>query len=176
MSAEQRRRSVINAALTAFSRDGYAGTSTEDIAKAAGISQPYLFRLFPTKKALFLATIQRCGERIAETFAAAAEGHEGEGALEAMGHAYSDLMHDRELLLLELQMFAACAERDVQEAVRAIFRQLWAQVQAACGRPNDEIARFFALGMLCNVVAAMELAQVQEPWARAMAMMPSEGA
>lgn len=172
LSAEQRRRSIVDAAVIAFARDGYAGTSTEDIAKAAGISQPYLFRLFPTKKALFLATVRRCGERIAETFAAAAEGHEREAALEAMGHAYIELMHDRDLLLLELQMFAACGDEDVQEAVRGVFRRLWAQVQAACGRPAGEVVSFFATGMLCNVAAAMELPALDEPWAQAMALMP----
>ena len=66
MSAEERREMVLEAAVAAFALRGMAGTSTEDVARSAGISQPYLFRLFPTKKALFLALVERCHLRIEE--------------------------------------------------------------------------------------------------------------
>ena len=56
MSAEERREMVLEAAVAGFAVRGMAGTSTEDVARSAGISQPYLFRLFPTKKACLLYT------------------------------------------------------------------------------------------------------------------------
>jgi AcrR family transcriptional regulator len=172
LSAEERRTAVVRAAVAAFARTGYAGTSTEEIASAAGISQPYLFRLFPTKKALFLAAVERCCERISTTFAEAAAGHEGEDGLQAMGRAYVDLLHDRELLLLQLQMYAACEDTEVRAATRDTFRRLWAQVEVATGRPVEELVSFFAAGMLCNVAAAMDLPGLDEPWAVAMTGAP----
>ena len=58
-TAAERRDAVLRAAQVAFARGGLHGTSTEEIAEAAGISQPYLFRLFGTKKKLFVASVER---------------------------------------------------------------------------------------------------------------------
>src|ERR1700739_4407802 len=79
MSAVERREMVLEAAVAEFAIHGLAGTSTENVARRAGISQPYLFRLFPTKKALFLALVDRCFRRVQGTLTAAAgEPHRGE--------------------------------------------------------------------------------------------------
>src|SRR5918911_4343248 len=92
LSAEERRDTVLDAALEAFAAAGYEGTSTEDIARAAGISQPYLFRLFGTKKELFKASVSRCFRRTLDAFQQAAEGLRGEDALKAIGTKYADEM------------------------------------------------------------------------------------
>src|ERR687884_1363542 len=99
MSAEERREAVLAVAVAEFGRLGLHGTSTETIAAAAGISHPYLFRLFGTKKDLFLACLERCHVRLQATFTAAAEGAPEGGALEAMGDAYTELLADRPWLL-----------------------------------------------------------------------------
>jgi AcrR family transcriptional regulator len=88
MSAADRRDAVLDAALVEFADGGYAGTSTEDIARRAGISQPYLFRLFGTKKELYIASVTRCFRETLELFQRAAEGLRGEAALKAIGLAY----------------------------------------------------------------------------------------
>ncbi|MGI8973754.1 MAG: TetR/AcrR family transcriptional regulator, partial [Gaiella sp.] len=67
-TADERREAVLEAARPAFAAGGLHGTSTEDIAEAAGISQPYLFRLFGTKKKLFVANVERCMEETLQTF------------------------------------------------------------------------------------------------------------
>src|SRR5665213_530691 len=89
-SAAQRKGDVLDAAMIEFAEHGYEGTSTEDIARRAGISQPYLFRLFGTKKELFKANAARCLRETLEMFQRAAEGTRGEEALNAMGQAYVD--------------------------------------------------------------------------------------
>src|SRR5258708_23472919 len=94
MSADERRELVLEAALSEFAVSGLAGTSTEDVARRAGISQPYLFRLFPTKKALFLELVERCFRRVGDVFTAAAGDAVGEEALRAMGEAYAKLLED----------------------------------------------------------------------------------
>ena len=164
LSAEERREQVLEAALGEFAAKGLAGTSTEDVARAAGISQPYLFRLFPTKKALFVALVERCFGRVEGAFAAAAEDAVGEDALMAMGEAYEKLLEDRTLLLLQMQAYAACDDPAIREATRAGFKGLWTQVERLTGLPFDQVVDFFAMGMLMNVAAAMDLPAVDERW------------
>src|SRR5580704_769140 len=118
MPAAERRELVLNAAVAEFAMHGLAGTSTEDVARQAGISQPYLFRLFPTKKALFLALVERCFRRVSDTFAAAAEGLDGEEALMEMADSYTRLLDDRTLLLLQMQAYAACDDEEIRTATR----------------------------------------------------------
>src|SRR3954470_46285 len=107
LSAAERRSQILDAAMIEFADGGFHGTSTETIAERAGISQPYLFRLFGTKKELFIASIRRCFRETLETFQRAAEGKRGEEALEAMGEAYTALLADRSRLRLQMQAYAA---------------------------------------------------------------------
>ena len=164
MSAEERREMVLEAAVAEFARRGMAGTSTEDVARRAGISQPYLFRLFPTKKALFLTLVERCFQRIADSFAAAAGDKTGEEALAAMGDEYERLLENRTLLLLQMHAYAACEDLEIRAATRAGFKRLWGMVERVSGLPFDQVVSFFAMGMLINVAAAMDLPAVYERW------------
>jgi AcrR family transcriptional regulator len=164
MPAEQRRELVLGEAMAAFATHGYAGTSTEEVARRAGISQPYLFRLFPTKKALFLALVERCFRRVRDEFAAAAGELTGEEALTAMADAYEKLLDDRILLLLQMQAYAACEDPQIRDATRTGFRKLWEQVERITGLPYQTVVDFFAIGMLMNVAAAMNLPEVDGRW------------
>ncbi len=166
-TAEQRREAVLAAALDAFARGGLHGTSTEEIAAAAGISQPYLFRLFGTKKKLFLATIDRCMADTLELFRQAAGERRGQEALDAMGKAYLALVTtDRTRLLAQMEGYAACDDPDVRDAMRAGYGKLHLFVETVSGLDESAVARWFAGGMLLNVVAAMDLWGSHEPWAR----------
>ncbi|HTZ23645.1 MAG TPA: TetR/AcrR family transcriptional regulator [Streptosporangiaceae bacterium] len=164
MPAEQRRELVLGEAMTAFAAHGYAGTSTEEVARRAGISQPYLFRLFPTKKALFLALVERCFRRVRDEFAAAAGELTGEEALAAMADAYEALLDDRILLLMQMQAYAACEDPEIRDATRTGFRKLWEQIERITGLPYQTVVDFFAVGMLMNVAAAMNLPEVDGRW------------
>src|SRR5450432_2808882 len=169
MDPDERRDQVIAAALIEFAEGGLAGTSTEAIAVRAGISQPYLFKMFGTKRDLFIAASKRCFDNVSQTFITAAEGLAGEAALEAMGASYRSLITDRENLMGQLQMYAACNDAGVREFARDGFRKLYQLVERASGAPAEELAKFFAMGMLCNLSAALSLADVDEPWAQALA-------
>jgi len=164
-TAEERREEVLRAALEEFARQGLDGTPTEAIAKRVGVSQPYLFRLFGTKKQLFLAVVERCFERTLGAFRRAAEGLSGEEAMHAMGSAYADLLEDRTLLLAQLQAYVACQDPEVRSLVRDGFKRLAGFVAEASGAAPEAVRSFFATGMLMNVIAAMELDRVREPWA-----------
>src|SRR5919204_4997460 len=91
-SAEERREEILDAALAEFAAGGHSGTSTDPIARRAGVSQPYLFRLFGTKKDLFIATVRRCFAETRSVFVeAAAKVDRDEDVLAAMGRAYVPL-------------------------------------------------------------------------------------
>ncbi|HEV7208274.1 MAG TPA: TetR/AcrR family transcriptional regulator [Mycobacteriales bacterium] len=165
-SAEQRRETVLVAAGAEFATGGFQGTSTETIARKAGISQPYLFRLFPTKKDLFVATITRGFARVEGAFEQASAGQTGEDALCAMGEAYMVLLADRELLLTQLHAYASSDDPDVRAAAQAGFGHLWNTVDRIAGLPADRIKTFFAMGMLLNVAAALDLSSLDERWAQ----------
>jgi AcrR family transcriptional regulator len=168
-SAAERRETILAAAMVEFAERGLHGTSTEAIAKRAGISQPYLFRLFGTKKELFAATVTRCFRETLDMFQRAAEGKRGEEALSAMGSAYNEkLQSDRTRLRVQMQAYNACDDAEICELVRNGYGDLVAYVERVSGLPTEEIGRFFATGMLLNVFASMKLDERPEPWSEAL--------
>jgi len=163
-TAEQRRDEILDAAMVEFAERGLHGSSTEEIAKRAGISQPYVFRLFGSKKDLFKAAIARCFRETLETFQRAAEGLRGEEALHAMGAAYQDLLADRNRLRGQMQAYAACDDPELCSVARDGFGDIVAYVERVSGLPPEEVTRFFATGMLMNVMASMDLYARPEDW------------
>ncbi len=162
MSAGERRELVLDAAMIEFGIAGFVGTSTEAIARRVGVSQPYLFRLFPSKKALFLATNERCFRQVARLFEDAAKGLAGEEALLAMGTAYSGLLEDKAVLQMQLQMWAAaCQDEDIRDRARRGMGELWRVAQQISGADDHRIMQFLAGGMLLNVMAAMDLPRIK---------------
>jgi AcrR family transcriptional regulator len=157
-SAAERREELLTAAMERFAEGGFHGTSTEVIARDAGISHPYLFRLFRTKKELFLACDERACDKVIEAFRrAAAAAPEGE-KLTAMGEAYThELLPDRHALLMMMQGFAAASDPDIQERVRSKYAEIVAEVSRLSGAPPEEVFRFFAHGMLLNIITALDL-------------------
>jgi AcrR family transcriptional regulator len=166
-SKEERREAVLGAALEEFGDRGFHGASTENIARRAGISQPYVFRLFGTKQELFKAVVTRCFRETLEMFQRAAEGLRGAEALDAMGTAYVErLLNDRTRLRIQMQAYVACDDPEICEVVRAGFGDLVAYAEHVSGLPATQISRFFAQGMLLNVFASMGLTGDETtPWA-----------
>jgi AcrR family transcriptional regulator len=174
-TADERRTAVLAAAISEFARSGYAGTSTEAIARRAGISQPYLFRLFGTKKDLFVATYDLVGDRIIRELTSVSEGLEGEDALDAMGTAYVQLMQDPELLQVQLHGFAAApGDPDIARSCRRTFEVLAEVVYERTGLSDDELRGFFAMGMLINVMSAIDLLSISDHWAQNLCPKPEK--
>lgn len=169
LTADERRLEIIDRAVAAFAVGGLHGTSTESIARMAGITQPYLFRLFGTKRDLFIAALRAGFERMRLTFerAAAAAGGPAAGpeaVLMAMGHAYDGLLRDRTLLLLQLQSYAACDDAEIRAAVREGFGSIVETVRASSGASDAAIHDWLAVGMLWNVAVAMDLPHLKTWW------------
>ena len=163
---EERREEILTAAMAVFAEKGLHGASTEDVARAAGISQPYVFRLFGTKRQLFIAVVARCFRQTLEAFQRASEGTRGEDALHAIGEAYGEALEtNRTYLLLQMQAYAACDDPDVCEVVQNGYGDLVAYVERVSGLDQATVSTFFAKGMLMNVLASMQLQTPTEPWA-----------
>jgi AcrR family transcriptional regulator len=166
-SAEERREQVLEAALDVFAEHGLSGASTDEIARKAGISQPYLFRLFRTKKELFIMAMERCMRETRETFEHAAEGKSGDEALQAMGAAYGELIRSNpNRLRAQLQSYAACSDPEICAVVRKGYGEIVETIESASGVDAERLSTFFARGMLINVIAAMDLLDAEEPWAK----------
>jgi len=165
-TADQRREEILVAALEEFAEHGVHGTTTDTIAEKAGVSQPYLFRLFGTKKELYLESVRRCLRQTLEVFQEAAASKSGEDALEAIGAAYGVLLRDRTRLQAQMQAYAACGDEDVREVVRSGYGELVEFVERVSGAEPERIRDFFAFGMLLNVFASMDLLDQQAPWAK----------
>ena len=168
LTADERREEIVAAALHPFADGGYTGTSTETIARAVGVSQPYLFQLVGTKRELFLAVVRHGFQRTRGVFHEAARRRPTDdqecSVLDLMGKAYMQLLSDTDLLRVQLQAYAACGDDDVRQVVREEFAALYLAVKEDSGASNEEIHQFFAEGMLLNVAAALELGGTPETW------------
>ena len=136
------------------------------------MSQPYLFQLFGTKKELFIAAVRRTFERTVATFRTAAaeagDDADAQGVLMAMGVAYQGLLADRSLLLMQMQSYVASEDEEIRDVVRDEMLRLVSFVQSASGAPDAAVREWLAYGMLMNVVATMDLTEVDADWARMM--------
>jgi AcrR family transcriptional regulator len=165
LTAGERHEQLVAAAVTAFAQGGYAGTTTDQVARLAGVSQPYVIRLFGTKQALFLAAVARATDRIEQRFRdAAAERPD----LESLGAAYDGLLAERELITVLLHGFAAAADPAIGPTVRDCFGSIYRSVRHLTGAGEDEARDFLAIGMLLTVLGAMQIigpdAVPREPW------------
>ncbi|MGP8160308.1 MAG: TetR/AcrR family transcriptional regulator [Candidatus Dormibacteria bacterium] len=163
-TSEERRDQVVEAAIREFAEAGYAAASTAAIAERAGISQPYIYALFPSKRDLFLAAYDRVEGRIRATFREAArDAQSPEQALEQMGLTYPELIADRYELLMQLQAYAAAADPEIHGHISRSFRTLAEDVARRSGASPRQVAEFFAAGMLANVTTVLGLPELCTP-------------
>lgn len=155
-SAEERRDAILDAAVIEFAAYGLHGASTEAIAQRVGISQPYIFRLFGTKKELFRDAVDRVVERILATFrqALAVQPHQ---PLQAMGLSFRQLINQRDELTLLLHAFAAARDPEIREVAQQRLTHIVAFVAEQSQADFDEIHDFLAHGMLMMMACALEL-------------------
>jgi AcrR family transcriptional regulator len=169
-TADERRKQLLVAALHVFAVDGYHGGSTATVAKEAGISHSYLFKLDPTKEALFVALVELCYSRIVQRFQEAAVGVTGTPAqrLKQIGLSYADILRDRNLLLIQLHAYSASTVPAIREAVKDGLRRVVDYIQAETGVTDEEIQQFIGQGFLTTLNVALGIEQLQEPWAQTL--------
>ena len=158
MGADERRDLVLEAATRAFARSGYAGTSTDAVAKEAGVSQPYVVRIFGSKLELFLEVFTRATSRIGEAFSAVLAEDDfdptSEEDRDRLGLAYTELLADRDFLLVMMHGFSAAGIPEIGAAARDGMGRIF-EILRGGGGTDEEIRDFIAQGMLLNVMIAM---------------------
>lgn len=184
-TAGERREEVLREAIDEFATYGYHGGSTRRIADAAGISQPYVQRLYGTKTALFIAALDRVADdilrawqrQLQETIERRGGDITAAERLDALRPAYETFVHDVIGLRLVLQAAAAASEPEIAEALKANMARMFSWVREATGATYEAVREFWAQGMTLTMAASMgaiDDAGDQE-WARAMLMMPNVG-
>jgi AcrR family transcriptional regulator len=166
LSAQERRADLLEAAVIEFAESGYHGTRTADIAARAGVSQPYVYALFPDKRALFLACHDWTTERIKEALEkATADLTDGADVEQALDRAYQGLFDERpHQVLFQIQAHAAAAaDPQIREPVRRRFIELIELSERLNGAPRDLVLRHVARSMLGNVALALDLPPEYRP-------------
>ncbi|MFC3499497.1 TetR/AcrR family transcriptional regulator [Micromonospora krabiensis] len=166
LTASERTEQLAAAAVRAFAATGYVGTSTDDVARLAGVSQPYVIRLFGSKQRLFIAAIEHATDRIEQEFREAAA---QQADLSALGNAYDRLLARHDLPVLLLHGFAASNDPAIGAVVRERFGRIYRMVRELTGTDPDAATTFLGHGMLLTVLAAMQAVGPggvpREPWA-----------
>jgi AcrR family transcriptional regulator len=170
-TADERRATVMNTAMKTFAQRGYYGTSTMDVAKDAGISQGYLYRLFSDKATLFAALVEHCAARLREAGGAAvASVHstDPEVVLSALATAYDSVIGDRDVLMILMHAQCSAGEPVIGEAVRACYARQVEHVRAISCGSDEQIRRFFADSLLRQTLVAVGASAADGPWARTL--------
>lgn len=175
VKSDQRRQAVIEAAVNCFASKGYYGTSTGAIAARAGISQPYVYRLFPDKQSLFVAAVNWASEqlrmaRLSQLDALpAGERNNPQAVLEAFRRGHAALVsQDRDLLLFLIQGSCAAGEPEIAVALRACYAAQVELIQTHSGASDEDIRSMFGAELLANVVLSLDGDDASAPWARVL--------
>jgi AcrR family transcriptional regulator len=170
--SDERRRAIMAAAVDCFAQKGFYGTTTHEIAAWVGVSQPYLYRLYPNKEALFAAAVDHVSVVMTDTLVAHSPASGGAGLspearLDAARGAYAALVADRNILRFLMHANCAVGEPLVAQAVRRCYAKQVDTVRQLLG-DDEAVRRWFGAGMLDNVVAVLGLADIDEPWAHVL--------
>lgn len=163
MTAAQREQQLLRAAVTAFANGGYTGTTTDQVARIAGVSQPYVLRLFGTKQALFLAVHRHAAARAKDAFRTAAAALPADADLctrfTAMGQAYLELSREPELLLVLQHGFMAAADPALGPDMRRAMTDMYRLVIDLTGADTEQTRSFIARGVLLNTMVALRMSE-----------------
>ena len=157
MASDERRELVLKAATEVFGQRGYAGATTDKVAAAAGVSQPYVVRIFGTKENLFLAVLQRALDTLMTAFREALAVESGERVGARLGHAYANLLQDRGLLLSLMHGFVLGADPVIGELARCGFLEVYRFLKDEAGLSPAEAADFLAHGMMLNTLVGLRM-------------------
>ena len=140
LPAEERRRQILDAAVDVFARLGFASAGTADIARAAGIGEPTIYRYFANKRDLYKAAVRRGSEEILDHWTRIAdEAPDGLAALQRIGVWYYQRMQTHpELLMLRSRSISEPSEGDVAVTVRDAYRDVQTFVFGQFNRARDE--------------------------------------
>ena len=157
MRAVDRRELIVDAAMAVFGDYGYVGTTTDQVARAAGVSQPYVVRMFGTKEKLFLEVLEKAlGTLLADFRAALADSSEVPLYVR-LGRAYFNLLSDRGLLLSLMHGFVLGSDPVIGARCRQGYLGVYQFLREEAGFSPDQSHAFLANGMLINTMVGLRM-------------------
>lgn len=161
MPAAERRAMILDAARDLFGRQGYNGTTTDQIANAAGISQPYVVRMFGSKEALFLevfhATLRTLVDAWRATLDSLPDDADPHTRTVAIGEQFVDLSATRGLHTMLLQAFVSGADPAIGKAARDGFLSIYRFLRDEAGVSDEQVQGFLGSGMIFSVMLAIDM-------------------
>ncbi len=157
MASDERRALILTAATEVFGQRGYAGATTDQVATAAGVSQPYVVRMFGTKEKLFLAVLQRALETLMAAFRRALAEDSEESIGRRMGMAYADLLFERGLLLSLMHGFVLGSDPEIGRVARCGFLEVYKFLKDEAGLSPEDASEFLAHGMMLNTLVGIRM-------------------
>jgi len=167
-TAEDQRARIVSCAVEAFAHSGYHATPVTQIAEKAEVSPAYVFRLFPGKLGLFVATVNHCYDLVVAALvegATHATSTDPQAILDAMTIAYVDLIRDRNLIMLQSHAQSSCDVPEIRDAVRHGLASVVRAVARESGAEPAAVQRFIAYGQLCHLIVQAELTDLSDGWA-----------
>jgi TetR/AcrR family transcriptional regulator len=160
MKAEERKALILEAATGVFGNFGYHGATTDQIAKAAGVSQPYVVRMFGTKEKLFLCVLSRALDLMLDAFRGALADSDEVPLARRLGRAYIGLLSDRGLLLSLMHGFVLGNDPEIGDHARGGFLTVYEFLRHEAGMTPEQAHDFLASGMLANTLLAVRMSDL----------------
>jgi AcrR family transcriptional regulator len=165
MRSEDRRELILEAATIVFGERGYVGATTDAVARAAGVSQPYVVRMFGTKEALFLEVLHRSLDKLLTTFRTAIADptpprDADDTLMHRIGSSYAEMLVDRGLLLSLMHSFLLGADPVIGAAAREGFLQVYRLLRDEAGFSAEQADQFLSHGMMMNTMIGLRMADV----------------
>ncbi|MGO2633149.1 MAG: TetR/AcrR family transcriptional regulator [Galactobacter sp.] len=153
-----RAREVVAAARSEFAAHGYAGATTDAIARRAGVSQPYVVRLFGSKERLFLRCARETQQQIIATHRETAAATDGQATPEQLGRGFMALLAKEPVAVkLMHQINSLGRHPELGEYARTWFAEVYDVVRNECGLDKDAALRFMGRGMLLSTLVSLDL-------------------
>jgi len=185
-SASERQEDVIRAAIEEFACNGYHGGSTQRIADEAGISQAYVLRLFGTKKALFIAALERnCRDMIqiwddtlGSPFKARITGTQRtvEERFGVLGESWIAFHEEDATLRMLLQALAAASDEEIRRRLSRELEDIHTWLRKRTDASFDEAQAFWGQLMMLMVGVAIgaHVTPHAAQWARSAIAIPGQ--
>lgn len=160
---ENKRERIIENALGVFAEMGYYKATTAMVAKASGVTQPYVFHFFENKEELFKVVIDRAFNRIYDTFSKVEA--PADQLIQTMGRAFSEIIQTHRDEVLMVMQAHAISDAGIREHVRKLFLQIFESLTLKfekSGIPNAKAtaAHFIGTGLLITVAEVLDLPQL----------------
>lgn len=163
---QSRKQHILEAAAALFAERGYYKTTTADVARAVGVTQPYVFHFFKSKEELYLAVLEQASKEITHAFESAEA--PPEKLKEALGLAFSKLLESNRNAILLVMMSYAIPEPAVREFTRRLFDVVYDRLkarfeQAGFSNPGNEASAFIGTGLVISLSESVGLTKLL-PW------------